>query len=84
MKLTKDDHVQDQDDETNNTATGAELPGVAMGAGVNSLLGHGQGEEASLNEEVEQHVAGVYEDCVKCADSGRLRLMKQEKQAAGD
>jgi len=66
-KLTKDDHVQDQDDETNNTATGAELPGVAVGTGAD-ILGHGQGDEASLNEKVEQHVAGVCEDCFGCAD----------------
>jgi len=70
VKLTKDDHVQDQDDETNDTATGAELPGVAVGTCADSLLGHGQGEEASLNEEAGQHVAGVCDDCVGCADSG--------------
>jgi len=48
-KLTKDNNVQDQDNESNNTATGAELPGVAVGAGTHSLLSHSQGEKTGLN-----------------------------------
>lgn len=57
---TKDDDVHDQDDETNDTASGAVLPHVAMaGGGVDSLLCHGQGDEAGLDEEVERHVVDV-------------------------
>ena len=53
-KRTEDDDVQDEDDEANYTASSAEFPGVAVGAGADGFRGHCHGEEAGLEHEVER------------------------------
>lgn len=52
--LTEDDDVEDQDDEANDTTTGAVLPAVVDGASGDLLSdggGKGEGGQAELEEE---------------------------------
>lgn len=57
-KRTKDNNIQDQNDEAEDTAAGAVLPAVSGRGGSNVTDGRAQGEggQAELEEEVEDGV----------------------------
>lgn len=59
-ELTEDDDVENQDDETNDTATCAVLPYISV-AGCVDRGGGNEGEEEELDEHLEEDVVEHFE-----------------------
>ena len=69
-RRTKDNDVEDKNDEADNSTTTAIFPGIAVSACAQCLLGHCEGEgEEEEGGELEEHVEFVLENCCWCSGS---------------
>jgi len=69
-RRTKDDDVEDKNDEADNSTATAVSPGVAVAACAQCLLSHRKGEgEKGEKGELEKHVEFILKICCWCSGS---------------
>ena len=72
-ELTKDEHIEDQDNEPDDSAAGSVLPGVVEGRGGQRLLRDGGREGEGGQAELEEHGQSSLEHFGECGSATSVR-----------